>query len=173
MENALPKEKTKRKDGQSTAQNCTLFQNKGDPSVLTSQEPWEEEEFPILRREVESAIKTLKCGKAAGVDKVLAELIPHGGQPVVQVLHAICTKIWETGKWPSTWTKSIIITIPNKGNLQLCNNYRTISLISHGIKVMLMIILYRLKPQVENIIAEEQAGFRHDRSTIEQIFNHL
>ena len=120
---------------------------------------------------MEAAIKTLKCGKAAGVDNVPAELITHGGQPVVEVLHAICNKIWETGKWPSTWTKSITITIPKKGNLQLCNNYRTISLISHGSKVMLKIILNRLKPQAENIIAEEQAGFRHGRSTIEQIFN--
>ena len=147
------------------------FQNKGDPSVLICQEPREEGEFPILRQEVESAVKTLKCGKAAGVDNVPAELITHGGQPVVEVLHAICNKIWETGKWPSTLKKSIVITIPKKGNLQLCNNYRTISLISHGSKVMLKITLNRLKPQAENIIAEEQAGFRHGRSTIEQIFN--
>ena len=28
-----------------------------------------------------------------------------------------------------------------------------------------------MKPQVETIIAEEQAGFREGRSTIEQIFN--
>ena len=44
--------------------------------------------------------------------------------------------------------------------LQLCNNYRTISLISHGSKI--------LNAQAENIIAEEQAGFRNDRITIEQ-----
>ena len=73
-------------------------QNKSDPSVLTCQEPTDEGEFPILRQEVESAIKTLKCGKAAGVDNVPAELITHGGQPVVEVLHAICNKIWETSK---------------------------------------------------------------------------
>ena len=35
---------------------------------------------------------------------------------------------------------------------------------------MLKIILYRLKPQAEKIIAEEQAGFRAGRSTTEQIF---
>ena len=33
------------------------------------------------------------------------------------------------------------------------------------------IILNRLKPQAGNIIAEEQAGFRAERSTTEQIFN--
>ena len=62
-------------------------------------------------------------------------------------------------------------TLPKKGNLQLCQKYRTISLISHPSKVMLKIILNRLQPQAEEIIAEEQAGFRAGRSTTEQIFN--
>ena len=36
---------------------------------------------------------------------------------------------------------------------------------------MLSVILNRLKPRAEEIIAEEQAGFRARRSTTEQIFN--
>ena len=36
---------------------------------------------------------------------------------------------------------------------------------------MLKVILSRLKPHVEEIIAEEQAGFKDGRSTTEQIFN--
>ena len=36
---------------------------------------------------------------------------------------------------------------------------------------MLKIILDRLKPQAEKIIAEEQAGFRAGRSTTKQLFN--
>ena len=36
---------------------------------------------------------------------------------------------------------------------------------------MLKVILNRPKPQAEEIIAEEQAGFRAGRSTTEQIFN--
>ena len=35
---------------------------------------------------------------------------------------------------------------------------------------MLKVILNKLKSQAEEIIAEEQAGFRAERSTIEQIF---
>ena len=62
-----------------------------------------------------------------------------------------------------------VITLPKKGNLQQCQNYPTISLISHPNKVMLKIILNRFKPQAE-IIAEEQAGFRAG-STTELIFN--
>ena len=69
--------------------------------------------------------------------------------------------------------QSSVITLPKKGNLQRCQNYRTISLISHPSKVMLKIILNKLKLQAEKIIAEEQAGFRAGRSTTQQIFNLL
>ena len=44
-------------------------------------------------------------------------------------------------------------------------------LISHPSKVVLKIILNRLKPQAEKVIAEEQAGFRASGSTTEQTFN--
>ena len=88
---------------------------------------------------------------------------------MIDVLTKICNKIWKTGEWPTLWAQSLIITLPEKGNLQLCQNYRSHSLISHPSKVMLRVILNRLKPQAEEIIAEEQAGFRAGRSITEQI----
>ena len=60
-------------------------------------------------------------------------------------------------------TRSLVITIPKEGNLQQCQNYRTTSPISHPSKAMLKIILNRMKPLAEKIIAEEQAGFRAGR----------
>ena len=94
------------------------------------------------------------------------------GRTVVRESSAkICNKIWLTGEWPIPWTQSLIITIPKKGNLQQCKNYRTISLICHPSKVLLKVLLNRLKPQAESIISEEQAGFRSGCSTTEQIFN--
>ena len=127
--------------------------------------------FCLLSQEVEIAVASLKKGKSAGVDNIPAELVQAGGETMIDVLTEICNRIWRTGEWPTPWTQSLIITLPKKGNLQLCQNYRTISLISHSSKVMLKVILNRLKPQAEEIIAEEQAGFRAGRSTTEQIFN--
>ena len=143
----------------------------GDQEVLEVSNSTNNDDFPILKEEVESAIRALKDGKAAGVDNIPAELIKNGGESVIELLTKICNKTWQTGEWPTQWTQSLIITLPKKGNLQLCQNYRTISLISHASKVMLKIILNRLNPQAEEIIAEEQAGFRSGRSTTEQIFN--
>ena len=90
---------------------------------------------------------------------------------MINVLTEICNKIWRIGEWSTPWTQSLIITLPKKDNLQLCQNYRTISLISHWSKVMLKVILNRLKLQAEEIIAEGQARFRAGRSTTEQVLN--
>ena len=91
---------------------------------------------------------------SAGVNNIPAELVQAGGQDVITVLMTISNKIWQTGEWPTPWTQSLVITLPKKGNLQQCQNYQTISLISHPSKAMLKIILNRLKAQAEKIIAE-------------------
>ena len=143
----------------------------GDPGITQVPPATNTDNYPILREEVEAAVRSLKKGKSAGVDDIPAELIQAGGETMINALLNICNKIWQTGEWPTPWTQSLIITLPKKGNLQQCQNYRTISLISHPSKVMLKILLSRLKPQAEKIIAEEQAGFRSGRSTTEQICN--
>ena len=88
-------------------------------------------------------------GKSAGMDNIPAKLVQAEGEAMIDILTAICNKIWRTGEWPTTWTQSLVITLQKKGNLQLCQNYRTISLISHPSKVMLKIILNRLQPQAD------------------------
>ena len=63
------------------------------------------------------------------------------------------------------WLKSLIITIPKKGYLKKCENYRTIRLICHSSKILLRIISNRINPQAEELMAEEQAEFRKKRNT--------
>ena len=82
----------------------------------------------------------------------------------------IC-KIWVTKEWPKEWAQLLVIPLPNKGNLKQCQNYCTISLISHPSKIMLRVILNRLKAKDEELLAREQAGFRPGWSTVEQLFN--
>ena len=74
----------------------------------------------------------------------------------------------EDRRMASLWTQSLVITLPKKGIKQQYQNYQTINLTSHPSSVMLRIILNRLKPQAERIIAEEHAGFRLGRSTTER-----
>ena len=125
----------------------------------------------ILKDEIVDAIKSLKKDKSPGVDNIPGELIQAGGDAMVTTLWHICNKVWKTKKWPKSWTQSLVLSLPKKGDLQVCSNYRTLSLISHPSKVLLRIILNRLKTQAAHVIAEEQAGFMKGRSTIEQVFN--
>ena len=67
--------------------------------------------------------------------------------------------------------QSLIIPILKKCDLRKCTNYKTISLISHPSKIMLIIILNRLNPIAKHILAEEKACFRKKISTVEQILN--
>ena len=83
---------------------------------------------------------------------------------MIDVLTEICNRILRARQWPTPWTQSLIITLPKKGNLQLWQNYRTISLISNSRKVMLKVILNRLKLQAEEMSAEEQSRKKHQRA---------
>ena len=105
------------------------YETDRDPIVLDCPQIPDKKHHPILREEVEAAVKVLKMGKSAGVDNIPAELVQAGGEAMIDILTAICNKIWKTGEWQTTWTQSLVITLPKKGNLQLCQNFRTISLI--------------------------------------------
>ena len=57
---------------------CTeLYNHKanGDPSVLDCPQTDIEDDHPILREEVEAAVRTLKKGKSAGVNNIPAKLV--------------------------------------------------------------------------------------------------
>ena len=122
------------------------YQLNGNEQVLTTDESTnDDKDNTILKSEIEDAIKTMKKGKSPGVDNIPGELIQAGGEYMTTALHNICNKIWKNGKWPENWTKSLVITLPKKGDLKVCNNYRTLSLICHPSKVLLRVILNRLK----------------------------
>ena len=122
------------------------YESCGDNAVLDCSQPPEKLQ-PILREEVKIAVASLKKGKSAGVDNILEELSQAGGETMVDVFTQIYNRIWRLTEWPSPWTQSLIITLSIKGNLQRCQYYRTISLISFSSKVMIIVILNRLKPQ--------------------------
>jgi L-rhamnose mutarotase len=129
----------------------------------------DEDPQDILYSEVEEAIRTLKRNKSPGSDGITAEMLQAGGEQLVRHIHKLCNKAWHKGTIPEDWGKSILVPIPKKVDLSECSNYRRISLISHTGKVLLIVLLNRLKQQLDPFLSEEQAGFRKDRSTVHQI----
>ena len=75
------------------------------------------------------------------------------------MLHSICQEMWNTQQWPQEWKRSVIISIPKKGNAKECSDYHTIALISHASKVILKILQARLQQYVNHELPDVQAGF--------------
>ena len=69
--------------------------------------------------------------------------------------------------------KSVVISIPKKGNAKECSDYRTIAFISHASKIILKILQVRLPQHVNQEVLDVQAGFRKGRGTRDQIANIL
>ena len=67
---------------------------------------------------------------------------------------------------------SIIHLLKRKGNTQLCNNHRGISLLSIAGKVLARVLLNRLNELLEQsgLLPESQCGFRKFGGTTDMIF---
>ena len=67
---------------------------------------------------------------------------------------------------------SIIHLYKRKGNPQVCDNHRGISLLSIAGKILAKILLNCLNAHLDQagLIPESQCGFRKDRGTIDMIF---
>ena len=91
----------------------------------------------ILECEVKWALESITMNKASGCDGFPVDLFQILNDDAVKLLHSVCQKIWKTQQWPQDWKRSVLISIPKKGNAKECSNYRTIALISHVSKVLL------------------------------------
>ena len=85
-----------------TEYSSELYSHKanGDPSVLNCPQTDTEDDHPILRKEIQTAVESLKKGKSAGVANIPAELVQAGGENVITAHTTICSKIWQRGEWP-------------------------------------------------------------------------
>ncbi|CAF4143408.1 unnamed protein product, partial [Rotaria magnacalcarata] len=152
----------------------SLYEDKGGGEEIVKElelitPPYNDNTNEILYAEVKEAIYKLKKNKSPGIDEITAEMLQAGGEQLAQKIHELCNRAWKEETIPEQWGKAILVPIPKKGDLSECSNYRTISLINHMGKILLMVLLNRLKHQLDPHLAEEQAGFRKDRSTTQQI----
>jgi hypothetical protein len=97
--------------------------------------------------EVEIAVGKLKCYKSPGTDNIPAKLIKARGETLYSEIHKLICSIWSKEELPQQWKESII-----------------------AYKISSNILLARFTPYVNEIIGDHQCGFRHNRSTTDQIF---
>ena len=125
---------------------------------------------PPTEIEVKSAIQSLKLNKSPGGDQISAEMLLADLNTSTKVLTDLLNKIWKNEKLPEDWVKGIIIKLPKKGDLSVCDNWRGIMLLSIPSKVLCKVLLARVDETIDGKLREEQAGFRKGRGCVDQIF---
>ncbi|KAK3534728.1 hypothetical protein QTP86_023977, partial [Hemibagrus guttatus] len=123
----------------------------------------------IRKDEVRKALKRMKSGKAVGPDDIPVEVWKCLGEAAVEFLTGLFNRVLESEKMPEEWRRSVLVPIfKNKGDVQSCNNYRGIKLMSHTMKLWERVVEARLRKVVE--ICEQQYGFMPRKSTTDAIF---
>ena len=108
----------------------------------------EEEQQNVLPsiEEIRRALNQMKSRKAPGSDEITADIFKAGGAPIIQWLHEIFTGVRKNEEMMTDWNLAILIKLyNNKGEKQLCDNYRGISLLNVTSKIFSRIILNRIQ----------------------------
>ena len=116
--------------------------------------------------EISKAINSMKRGKSPGVDGLVSDFFIDAKEFLIPYLHRIYNFVFETGDYPKCWSECLIVPIPKKGDLSNPSNYRGITLISIFAKLFSLIQWC----ENQNILDDNQFGFRDGRSTADCIF---
>ena len=107
----------------------------------------------------------MKTNKAAGPDGIVTEMVTALDDFGIEKLTEVTNEIYESGEIPEDLSKSIFIALPKKPGATECELHRTISLMSHIIKIILKVIMARARNKIRPEIADVQCGFVEDMGT--------
>ena len=126
----------------------------------------------ISREEIRKVIKNMKNNKAAGIDKIIPELLKGLDDQLLNVIEILLNFIFEKGVFPEEWTLGIITILFKDGETNDLNNYRGITLLSMLGKLLLGVLNNRLIGLIneEHILEETQGGFRKGYRTTDHLF---
>ncbi|KAL4152683.1 hypothetical protein QTP88_000516 [Uroleucon formosanum] len=123
----------------------------------------------ILKSEFEDALQTMKKNKAPGPDRLNTELLQQTDDEIKNALYELLCKIYETGIIPRDFGCSRLVILPKKPRANQCENFRTLSLISHAAKLLTIIVSKRISKRIEVRLDNDQYGFRKNKGTREAI----
>ena len=82
---------------------------------------------------------------------------------------ALLKTLYETGQWPKDFTEVTMIALKKKTQTTKCSDHRTITFISHTAKIIAKILRRRIERKNEDVLGEDQFGFRRGKETRDAI----
>ena len=127
------------------------------------------DDFPTSE-EFQRALGKLRLRKAGGESGVIPEMLVFGGPVLHKVLLELFQKVWSEGQVFAAWRDALVVPVPKKSDLSLCDNWRGISLLDVAGKLLGQIIQERLQYIAESVLPDSQCGFRQGRGCSDMIF---
>ena len=124
----------------------------------------------ITEEEIFHALEQMSKRKATGPDEISSDILEALGDTAIYMLYELFNNIYDNGEIPQELCNSIFIALPKKPGADSCENFRTISLMSHVTKILLRVIINRMRNKINFEISEEQYGFQPDKGTRNAIF---
>jgi hypothetical protein len=105
-----------------------------------------------------------------GPDNIIMELLKWLNKENRQAMLLYFNHWWRNKDAPKELFKARVVPIFKKGDTDLAENYRPISLLNSFYKVYMILIRIRIEAAVEERITKTQYGFRQSRSTAHAIY---
>ena len=113
-----------------------------------------------------ATIRSLKQGKALGLDSLNAELF----QSLQHKFFSHSAAMWEEQQLLDNWTEGVIVKILKKGALSNCNNWKGVTLLPVPSKILAKLIIRWISEGVDQQLSQDQAGFHKGQGCMDQIF---
>ena len=119
----------------------------------------------ILQGEVEKSIKEMRNRNATGDNDKPGDELELLGEGGLKILTKLINAIYKTAEWPKDFTDVTMIVLKKKRQATKCSDHRTISLIAHTAKITAKILRRRVKRKIEDVLGEDQFGFKRGKGT--------
>ena len=110
--------------------------------------------------EIRGALFLIVENRAGGVNNILPEMVKVSSGELLEYLLDLFTCVCEDGSVPQGWRNALLVPVPKKGDLSLCDSWHGISLLDVVGKVFAKVIQQCLQTTVEDDMVDSQYGFR-------------
>ena len=129
--------------------------------------------FQFNDQDILKIIRALHVNKAHGCDDISIRMIKICDQSIVKPLSIIYQNCLNTGTFPDIWKKSNIVPVHKKGDKQIVNNYRPVSLLPVCGKILERLVFNSIFDFLDNnsLLSANQSGFRSSDSCESQLLS--
>jgi hypothetical protein len=117
-----------------------------------------------MHSDVVRATKEMRAKKATDDDDVPGVVLKLLGENGLKLMAQLINNIYETGELPKDFTEVTMIAL-KKPKATECSDHRTIALIAHTAKIVAWILRRRIERKIEDVLGEDQFGFRRGKGT--------